>query len=289
MSAEGSAEERGILGRRQASGVSVDLLQRIQSLELDTTRLVMQLRPYQEFGAKFAVAVRRGLLGDDMGLGKTIQALAAIAHVTVADRERHHVVICPASAIDTWLGEIERGLSGVPGRRIDSAARDRSLRDWQEAGGILVASFEQASYLLDPQHPPIGFLVVDKAHLVKKPGAKRTRVVGPLAGRAGRVLLMDSALMEHRAAELIAAADLADPAKGALLRRQFGDGRDAHRDPAAFREAISGLYLRRNQDEVLPELPGIIPMDVPVHVDEDAHLASKLAIAAGTSRTRGAC
>ncbi|HEX3959251.1 MAG TPA: SNF2-related protein [Trebonia sp.] len=281
LSVEGSAEERGILRRRQASGVSADLLQRIQSLALDTTSLVMQLRPYQELGAKFAIAVRRGLLGDDMGLGKTVQALAAIAHVTVADGERHHVVICPASLIDTWLQEIERALSGIPGRRFYSEARDRSFREWQEAGGILVASFEQARYLLDPQHPPIGFLVVDEAHLVKKPEAKRTQVVGALAGRAGRVLLMGATLMENRAAELIAVANLADPAQGALLRRQFGDGRDANWDPAAFRDAISGLYLRRNQDEVLAELPGIIPVDVPIHVDKGAHLASKLAVAAG--------
>jgi SNF2 family DNA or RNA helicase len=79
---------------------------------LDTARLILQLRPYQEFGAKFAVAVRRGLLGDDMGLGKTVQALAAIAHVTQADSQRHHVVVCPASLIDTWLQEIRRALTG---------------------------------------------------------------------------------------------------------------------------------------------------------------------------------
>jgi hypothetical protein len=281
LSAEGSPEEQGILRRRQASGVSAELLGRIGSLSLDTTRLVVRLRPYQEFGAKFAVAVRHGLLGDDMGLGKTIQALAAIAHVTVADGEWHHVVICPASLIDTWLQEIERALSDIPGWRFHSQSRDSSLRQWQEEGGVLVTSFEQASYLLDPRHPPFGFLVVDEAHLVKKPGARRTQVVRSLAGRAGRVLLMGGALMESRAAELIAIAELADPAQGALLRQRFDDGRDAHRDPDAFRDAISGIYLRRDQDEVLPELPGIIPRDVLIRVDVDAHLASKHAIATG--------
>ena len=59
------------------------------------------------------MAVRRGLLGDDMGLGKRIQALAAIAHATEADGERHHVVVCPASLIDTWLQEIGRALTGI--------------------------------------------------------------------------------------------------------------------------------------------------------------------------------
>jgi hypothetical protein len=281
LAADGSPQEQAIVRRRQTSGVSAGLLRRIQSLTLDTTHLLLELRPYQEFGAKFAVAVRRGLLGDDMGLGKTIQALAAIAHVTAADGERHHVVICPASLIDTWLQEIERALPGIPGWRFHSQSRDSSLRQWQKTGGVLVTSFEQASYLLDPRHPPFGFLVVDEAHLVKKPGARRTQVVRSLAGRAGRVLLMGGALMENRAADLIAVVELADPAHGELLRQRFGDGRDAHRDPAAFRDAISGIYLRRDQDEVLPELPGIIPRDVLIRVDEDAHRASGQAIATG--------
>lgn len=39
-------------------------------------------------------------------------------------------------------------------------------------------------------------------------------------------------------------------------------------------------YLRRNQDEVLPELPDIIATDVHVEVSEGEHLASKQALAA---------
>jgi hypothetical protein len=53
---------------------------------------------------------------------------------------------------------------------------------------------------------------------------------------------------------------------------------DAHRDAAAFRDAICDLYLRRNQDEVLPELPGIIPTDVRIDVGENEHLACKQAL-----------
>ncbi len=89
LSRKGTADERSILRRGLATRFSAELLQRIQSVVLNTTRLVLQLRPYQEFGAKFAVAVRRGLLGDDMGLGKTVQALVAIAHATEADGQRH--------------------------------------------------------------------------------------------------------------------------------------------------------------------------------------------------------
>jgi hypothetical protein len=157
LSRKGTAEERSILRRGLATRFSAELLQRIQSVVLNTTRLVLQLRPYREFGAKFAVAVRRGLLGDDMDLGKTLQALAAIAHATEADGQRHHLVVCPASLIDTWLQEIRRALASIAGWRFHGTARDTAFRDWLAAGGILVTSFQQAEHLLARQHSPIGF------------------------------------------------------------------------------------------------------------------------------------
>lgn len=278
LSCKGTRKERSILRRGLATRFSPELLQRIQSIALNTTRLVLHLRPYQEFGAKFAVAVRRGLLGDDMGLGKTVQALAAIAHATEADGARHHVVVCPASLIDTWLQEIRRALTGIAGFRFHGRDRDTAFRDWVAGGGILVTSFQQAEHLLARKHSPIGFAVIDEAHLVKNPAAQRTNIVRSLTARANRVLLMSGTLLENRAAELIAIANLADPSHGARLRQQFGDGRDAHRDAAAFRDAIGDLYLRRNQDEVLTELPGIIPTDVRIDVGENEHLACKQAL-----------
>jgi SNF2-related domain len=279
LSRKGTAEERIFLRRGLTTRFSPDLLKRIQAVVLNTTRLVLQLRPYQEFGAKFAVAAGRGLLGDDMGLGKTVQALAAIAHVTEADGERHHVVVCPASLIDTWLQEISRTLAGIEGRRFHGVTRDTVFHDWQGAGGILVTSFQQAEHLLAKNHSPIGFVVVDEAHAVKNPQARRTEVVRSLTERASRVLLMSGTPMENRASELIALANLADPSQGARLYRQFGDGSNAHRDAAAFREMIGDLYLRRNQDEVLTELPDIIATDMPIHVGENEHLACKQALA----------
>jgi SNF2 family DNA or RNA helicase len=83
-----------------------------------------------------------------MGLGKTVQALAAIAHVTQADSQRHHVVVCPASLIDTWLQEIRRALTGIRGWRFHGTDRDAAFGGWQAAGGILVTSYQQAEHLL---------------------------------------------------------------------------------------------------------------------------------------------
>jgi superfamily II DNA or RNA helicase len=273
-----TSEEREILRRGLLTRLPTELLQRIEGITLDTTRLVLHLRSYQELGAKFALAVRRGLLGDDMGLGKTIQALAAIGHAVAADGEQHHVVVCPASLIDNWLCEIRRAIPGIDGWPFHGSRRDAAFSDWLSRGGILVTSYLQAEHLFPKHLPSIGFAVVDEAHLVKNPSTKGARNVRALSACAGRVLLMGGTLMENRAGELIAVAGLADPRQGARLREQFGDGRDAHRDPECFRDALGEIYLRRNQEEVLSELPEMIFNDVRIDVGETEHLECKRAL-----------
>jgi SNF2 family DNA or RNA helicase len=58
----------------------------------------------------------------------------------------------------------------------------------------------------------------------------------------------------------------------------FGDGRRAHHDPERFRKALSEFYLRRNQSEVLVELPEVIAIDELIDVGEHERLACKQAL-----------
>ncbi|MGH3805210.1 MAG: SNF2-related protein [Pseudonocardiaceae bacterium] len=87
------------------------------------------------FGAKLALIVRRGLLGDDMGLGKTTQALAAIAHATSAEGQRHHVVVCPASLVDNWLNEMKIACPAIEGHVFRQPGRGQSM-----SGGVPVVA-----------------------------------------------------------------------------------------------------------------------------------------------------
>jgi SNF2 family DNA or RNA helicase len=137
------------------------------------------------------------------------------------------VVVCPASLIDTWLQEIQRALTGISGWRFHGTDRDAAFAGWGETGGILVTSFRQAEHLVARNHPSIGFAVIDEAHLVKNPAAQRTKIVRSLIGQANRVLLMGGTLLENRTAELIAVAELADPAQGVLALCQTIAGEDA--------------------------------------------------------------
>ncbi|NED01851.1 ATP-dependent helicase, partial [Streptomyces sp. SID6648] len=73
-----------------------DLAERVRDQHLDDTHRRVSLRGYQAFGARFALARRRVILGDEMGLGKTVQAIAALAHLAAGGRT-HFLVVCPAS------------------------------------------------------------------------------------------------------------------------------------------------------------------------------------------------
>jgi hypothetical protein len=58
-----------------------EIAERIDTHELDTSLLDVSLRGYQAFGARFALAQGRAILGDEMGLGKTMQSIAVAAHL----------------------------------------------------------------------------------------------------------------------------------------------------------------------------------------------------------------
>ena len=84
-----------------------EVAERVHAQPLDDTHRRVSLRGYQSFGARFALAQRRVVLGDEMGLGKTIQAIAALAHLA-ASGDTHFLVVCPASVLINWTRETEK-------------------------------------------------------------------------------------------------------------------------------------------------------------------------------------
>ncbi|MDT0323934.1 hypothetical protein RNC47_37135, partial [Streptomyces sp. DSM 44918] len=60
--------------------VGAEVAAQVEQTVLNRSLLRTELRGYQEFGARYAVARERTLLCDDLGLGKTLQALAVAAH-----------------------------------------------------------------------------------------------------------------------------------------------------------------------------------------------------------------
>ncbi|MGH3902695.1 MAG: DEAD/DEAH box helicase, partial [Pseudonocardiaceae bacterium] len=232
-----------------------ELRQQINAIPLDTSLLTATLRGYQVFGAQYAIHQERSILGDEMGLGKTVQALAVFAHLT-AKGQRRFLVVCPASVQINWLNETAKH-SRLIAHSLHGADRDRAARRWLREGGVAVTTFSTLARLpAEVRTAGVAALVVDEAHYVKNPDAARSKVVATVAGKAQRMLFMTGTPMENRVEEFRNLVGYLQPRIAARV-----DATDALAGARAFRRAVAPVYLRRNQDDVLTELPEKIEVE----------------------------
>ncbi len=230
------------------------LAEKIEQQQLDTRHLRVSLRGYQAFGARFALAGRRVVLGDEMGCGKTVEAIAAMAHLR-AEGERHFLVVCPASVLINWMREV-RGHSTLRPYRLHGAEREEQLGAWAASGGVGVTTFETVRALELPARVRVGMLVVDEAHYVKNPDTQRSQALRGWTRRIGRVLFLTGTPMENRVEEFRNLVDFLQPG---LVDETLEI--DAVAGSKAFRRAVAPAYLRRNQEDVLAELPELTRVD----------------------------
>ncbi len=228
------------------------------------------LRPYQRIGVRwlrFAAALRLGVcLADDMGLGKTIQVLGLLL---LEERGRRpgdppHLLVVPASLLANWQAEIERF---APSLRLfvahPSAAAPGELAD-PPAERLAGADLVITTYGSVARHAWLGraewsLVILDEAQAIKNPGAKQTRAVKGLRGRA-RVALTGTPV-ENRLGDLWSLFDFLNPG---LLGSAAEFGRFAKQlaarpsEPyAPLRRLIQPYLLRRLKTDrsVIADLP----------------------------------
>ncbi|MGW1322424.1 DEAD/DEAH box helicase [Streptomyces antibioticus] len=231
-----------------------EIAERVRTQQLDDTHRRVSLRGYQAFGARFALAQRKVILGDEMGLGKTIQAIAVLAHLA-AEGQSHFMVVCPASVLVNWTREIE-ARSALRVMVLHGPDRHDAFADWKGRGGVGVTTFDALRGFPVPGGGEVGLLVVDEAHSVKNPQAKRSQAVALWAEHCGRALFMTGTPMENRVAEFRNLVRMLDGGVADALGE-----RDALAGSVAFRKAVAPVYLRRNQEDVLTELPSLQQTD----------------------------
>ncbi|WP_097982735.1 DEAD/DEAH box helicase [Streptomyces sp. f150] len=280
-----SAEYYSLLAELSGSGPDRDaaegflpagIADRVRALRLDDTRLRVSLRGYQAFGARFALAQKRVIIGDEMGLGKTVQAIAALAHLA-ARGETHFLVVCPASVLINWTREI-RARSTLRAVPVHGAERVEAFADWREAGGVAVTTFDALHLLPEGAAARVrpGMLVVDEAHFVKNPEARRSRAVAGWAERVERVLFLTGTPMENRVEEFRSLVRQLRPELAPSVSTTHGAA-----GSRAFRRAVAPAYLRRNQVDVLAELPALVQVDEWEEFGAEDREAYREAVASG--------
>ncbi|MFE3374703.1 DEAD/DEAH box helicase [Streptomyces anulatus] len=279
-----SAEYYSLLAELSGSGPDRDaaegflpagIADRVRALRLDDTHLRVSLRGYQAFGARFALTQKRVVIGDEMGLGKTVQAIAALAHLA-AHGESHFLVVCPASVLINWTREI-RARSTLRAVPVHGAERSEAFADWRENGGVAVTTFD-ALHLLPGAGASVrpGMLVVDEAHFVKNPAARRSRAVAGWAEHVERVLFLTGTPMENRVEEFRSLVRQLRPELAPSVSGTHGAA-----GSRAFRRAVAPAYLRRNQVDVLAELPALVQVDEWEEFGSEDRAAYREAVASG--------
>lgn len=216
------------------------------------------LYPYQRDGARFLAQHPRAYLGDEPGLGKTIQAITACDYV---EAERV-VVVCPAIARANWRREFARW--GVFKRTLEVESYDR------------VMARLDVRAVLEALSPDV--LILDEAHYLKTPTAKRTRAVLGQAHRPGmigsarRIWCLSGTPAPNNVLELYPPLRFIWPellpdgvdSFGAFRRHfthsietQYGWKVVGNRREAEMRTILSQMFLRRLTKDVLPDLPGL--------------------------------
>ena len=232
-----------------------DLLDKIQEQEIDTSTIRATLRQYQTFGGKFALTQGRVIIGDEMGLGKTLQAISAIAHRNSKGATRF-LVVCPASVITNWIREVD-ARSELPIIKIHGEDHKTSLQQWVESSGIGITTFDtlKSFDITEESISALGVdtVIVDEAHYIKNISTGRTRTISKWLDRSPNVIFLTGTPLENRVDEFIALAKLLDSKVGNELSRvALAAG------PESFRRTVAPIYLRRNTEEVLKELPELI-------------------------------
>jgi superfamily II DNA or RNA helicase len=230
------------------------LVENVEAQTLNSSLMKTALRGYQEFGAKYAIVQSRTLLGDEMGLGKTVEAIAAMSHLKT-EGAMYFEVVCPASVLVNWVREITRH-SELATYRLHGDDRDSRLAAWLKNGGVAVTTYETLKVLQLPEGMTLDMLIADEAHYAKNPGAQRTKAIKSLITRAKRVLFMTGTPIENSLDEMRNLIGFLQPELAKNMQ-----GIDYLAGPDLFRQSIAPVYLRRNREDVLQELPPLVEME----------------------------
>ena len=228
------------------------IVARVHAQPLDESLCRVSLRGYQSFGARFSLVQRHAIIGDEMGLGKTIQAIAVLAHLKATSATGRLLVICPASVLVNWTREVNER-SALRVHRVHGFDRDWALKSWKKYGDVAVTTFDTLR-ALDLRDADFAMVVVDEAHLLKNPATQRSRNVRHLLARADRTLFLTGTPLENRVDEFRTLVGFLQPSLVDSL-----DG--SYISPERFRQRVAPAYLRRNQPDVLSELPELVIND----------------------------
>jgi len=225
------------------------------------------LFPHQHSAIKFLTSHGSGLLGDQPGLGKTRSAIVSAQTVSPS---RPCVVIAPKFTRSTWASElVATGAINDPSEMVCLAGRDvTASKTWRKDARWYFLHFDVAEAWANRiLQLRAGAVIVDEAHYVRTPSAKRTKgtsaIVLPIQNR----IVMTGTPLANKPQDLWQLLTLAQGAYSwgshlAFRQRYVGaintgygwhDNEPTHVEE--LRERLGTCYLARTIDSAGVQLP----------------------------------
>ena len=232
-------------------GLPEKLADQIKTTSFDTTGLKCELRTYQTWGVRYILHQGNALLGDEMGLGKTVQAIAVMTALKNKGAKKF-LVVCPASVIENWVREVRKH-SDLTCIKIHGSEKQLQANAWLAGLDVGVTNYESTGSIELDSSRKLDLVVVDEAHYIKNPSAKRSINTLNLCKRAKHVLFMSGTPLENKVDEMIGLVS--------HLNKKAASEADKYATrfrSTEFRDALAPVYYRRKREDVLSELPDLI-------------------------------
>lgn len=257
--------------------------------------------PYQLEGAIRAAEQNHTLIADEPGLGKTLQALAT-AVMLGAQRV---LVIAPPVLLANWGREITRThhlehIDGAELATITPSTKKVTATTLPAAGYVVVSDAMLVSRrtlpaLLADWGPDL--VIIDEAHRMKNPAAKRTRAAQQIAATAGKTLALTGTPIISTPLDVLPLLDML----GHLhwfpggTRRTFEaryTSPDRWNNPRPVKRMLPELHAlleafvwtRRTKSEVLKDLPAKLRTTHTITPSHDEYVAAHKDLDAAVSK-----
>jgi len=167
--------------------------------------LPSELYPYQVPGVQRLVENESFLLTDEMGTGKTVMSCIALRILFQQGRIRQALVVCPKSAVSVWDRHLEDWAGSAITCTVVSGTREGREQDWKHPAHVYVSTFDSLKNDLLPKSAPLhpdgqrerfDLVIVDEAHHIRNPGAKRSKAILALKPKV-RWALTGTPLLNH--------------------------------------------------------------------------------------------
>lgn len=135
-----------------------------------------------------------------------------------------------------------------------------------------MTTFETLAWLQSQPGADLSCVVVDEAHYIKNPAAQRSQRAQRLLNSCERAILLTGTPLENRIDEF-------QNLVGYLRPDLVIDAGELA--PRKFRRQVAPAYLRRNQEDVLTELPELVEVEEWLPLLSEDMLAYREAVATG--------